>query len=82
MLGSLSQVKTPGRALLSVREGDKHRVVDLAAKLLRQGFELDATHGTAVVLGKRVLIRVWSTKCMRGVHTFRIASRMASIPIL
>ncbi|MDN6682217.1 MAG: carbamoyl-phosphate synthase large subunit, partial [Enterobacterales bacterium] len=52
MLGSQSKVKTPGRALLSVREGDKHRVVDLAAKLLKQGFELDATHGTAIVLGE------------------------------
>jgi len=26
--------------------------VDLAAKLLKHGFELDATHGTAVVLGE------------------------------
>lgn len=52
MLGSQSGMKKSGRALLSVREGDKHRVVDLAAKLLKQGFELDATHGTAVVLGE------------------------------
>ena len=35
-----------------MREGDKARVVDLAASLLKQGFELDATHGTAVVLGE------------------------------
>ena len=41
-----------GRALLSVREGDKERVVDPAAKLLKFGFELDATHGTAIVLGE------------------------------
>ncbi len=45
-------MKKQGRALLSVREGDKERVVDLAAKLLKQGFELDATHGTAIVLGE------------------------------
>ena len=45
-------MKKHGRALLSVREGDKERVVDLAAKLLKQGFELDATHGTAIVLGE------------------------------
>ena len=45
-------MKKQGRALLSVREGDKERVVDLAAKLLIQGFELDATHGTAIVLGE------------------------------
>lgn len=41
-----------GRALLSVRNNDKQRVVDLAAKLLELGFELDATHGTAVILGE------------------------------
>ncbi|OOE43398.1 carbamoyl phosphate synthase large subunit [Salinivibrio kushneri] len=41
-----------GRALLSVRNNDKQRVVDLAAKLLKLGFELDATHGTAVILGE------------------------------
>ncbi|MEM8028144.1 carbamoyl-phosphate synthase large subunit, partial [Morganella morganii] len=52
MLGSSSSLKKKGRALLSVREGDKARVVDLAAKLLKQGFELDATHGTAIVLGE------------------------------
>ncbi|ECN7237205.1 carbamoyl phosphate synthase large subunit, partial [Salmonella enterica subsp. enterica serovar Newport] len=51
-LGSNSTMKKQGRALLSVREGDKERVVDLAAKLLKQGFELDATHGTAIVLGE------------------------------
>lgn len=41
-----------GRALLSVREKDKQRVVDLAKKLIAQGFALDATHGTAVTLGE------------------------------
>ncbi|MFA0084216.1 carbamoyl phosphate synthase large subunit [Vibrio sp. 10N.286.49.C2] len=41
-----------GRALLSVREGDKERVVDLASKLTKLGYQLDATHGTAVILGE------------------------------
>lgn len=41
-----------GRALLSVRHGDKERVVNLAAKLLELGYDLDATHGTAVTLGE------------------------------
>jgi carbamoyl-phosphate synthase large subunit len=50
-LGSNSTMKKPG-VLLSIREGDKERVVDLAAKLLKFGFELDATHGTAIVLGE------------------------------
>ncbi|AWK14498.1 carbamoyl-phosphate synthase large subunit [Candidatus Fukatsuia symbiotica] len=52
MLASQSGIKKRGRVLLSVRAGDKARVVDLAAKLLAQGFELDATHGTAIVLGE------------------------------
>ena len=41
-----------GRALLSVREGDKERVVDLASNLVKLGYQLDATHGTAVILGE------------------------------
>lgn len=41
-----------GRVLLSVRNSDKKRVVDLARKLQALGYELDATHGTAVVLGE------------------------------
>lgn len=36
-LGSSSTMRKSGRALLSVREGDKERVVDTAAKLLKQG---------------------------------------------
>lgn len=52
MLASQSGIEKRGRVLLSVREGDKARVADLAAQLLQQGFELDATHGTAVVLGE------------------------------
>ncbi|XOD69957.1 MAG: carbamoyl-phosphate synthase large subunit [Sodalis sp. (in: enterobacteria)] len=50
MLGSQSRMKKSGRALLSVREGDKDRIVDLATNLLNQGFKLDATHDTAVIL--------------------------------
>ncbi|MDM3770123.1 hypothetical protein O9495_18765, partial [Proteus mirabilis] len=52
MFGSNSTMKKKGRALVSVREGDKMRVVDLASKLLKNGFELDATHGTAIFLGE------------------------------
>ncbi len=39
-----------GRVLLSVREGDKKRVVDLAKQLLELGYAIDATSGTAKVL--------------------------------
>nr|WP_086940615.1 carbamoyl-phosphate synthase large subunit [Thaumasiovibrio occultus] len=40
------------RALLSVRAGDKKRVATLAKQLIDLGYELDATHGTAVALGE------------------------------
>ena len=52
MFGCSSTIKKSGRALLSVRENDKAKVVDLAVKLIEHGFELDATHGTAIVLGE------------------------------
>ena len=51
-LGSVKDVPRDGRALLSVRPGDKKRVVELAHKLIDLGYVLDATHGTAVVLGE------------------------------
>ncbi|QYJ87128.1 carbamoyl-phosphate synthase large subunit [Shewanella mesophila] len=51
-LGATSEVPKSGRALLSVRNSDKNRVADLAAKLIELGYEIDATHGTAVVLGE------------------------------
>ncbi|MGL5224929.1 MAG: ATP-grasp domain-containing protein, partial [Aeromonas sp.] len=51
-LGANHAVPKEGRALLSVRHSDKAQVVDLAAKLLALGYELDATHGTAVALGE------------------------------
>lgn len=52
MLGSQSSIEKQGRALLSMRDNDKTRVVDLAIYLLQQGFVLDATHGTAAVLSE------------------------------
>ena len=51
-LGCGKRYTDRGRALLSVRNNDKKRIVDLAKQLLELGFELDATHGTAVVLGE------------------------------
>ncbi|MCL1050937.1 carbamoyl-phosphate synthase large subunit [Shewanella abyssi] len=51
-LGATSEVPKSGRALLSVRDSDKARVADLAAKLIELGYEIDATHGTAVILGE------------------------------
>ncbi|WP_041069229.1 carbamoyl-phosphate synthase large subunit [Candidatus Ishikawella capsulata] len=52
MLGEKSKMKKTGRALLSVRENDKKRIVDLATQLQYFGFEIDATYGTATVLIK------------------------------
>ncbi|XAV89006.1 MAG: carbamoyl-phosphate synthase large subunit [Candidatus Symbiodolus clandestinus] len=46
------QMPKIGRALLSVHDGDKRRVVDLATQLLGLGFQLDATQGTAAVLSE------------------------------
>ncbi|MCL1058316.1 carbamoyl-phosphate synthase large subunit [Shewanella gelidimarina] len=51
-LGATCEVPKSGRALLSVRNSDKARVADLAAKLIELGYEIDATHGTAVILGE------------------------------
>ncbi|MBX3701269.1 MAG: carbamoyl-phosphate synthase large subunit [Dokdonella sp.] len=36
----------PGRAFLSVRDGDKQRLVEVARELLRRGFSIVATGGT------------------------------------
>ncbi len=52
MFSCSSTIKKFGRVLLSVKENDKIKVIDLAAKLIEHGFKLDATHGTAIVLGK------------------------------
>jgi len=49
-LGSTKEVAQIGRALISVRHSDKKRVAKLAQKLIDLGFELDATHGTMIVL--------------------------------
>ncbi|MCU8086827.1 carbamoyl-phosphate synthase large subunit [Shewanella sp. SM21] len=51
-LGATAEVPKSGRALLSVRNSDKKRVADLAAKLIELGYQIDATHGTAIILGE------------------------------
>lgn len=47
-----ASVKLPrsGNVLISIREGDKLKVVDIAKDLLSQGFQLVATRGTAKAL--------------------------------
>ncbi len=49
-LGASIEIARGGRALISVRDSDKVRVIDLAKKLIESGFELDATRGCQKVL--------------------------------
>jgi len=51
-LGAGVSVPKSGRALISVRNSDKKRVVELAKQLVDLGYDVDATHGTAVILGE------------------------------
>ncbi|PPI88634.1 carbamoyl phosphate synthase large subunit [Candidatus Pantoea edessiphila] len=52
MLSAKDNLEKNGKAFLSVRANDKRRIVDLAIKLQKFGFELDATYGTALILSK------------------------------
>ncbi len=49
-LGSLSNMKKSGKALLSVREQDKSRLLEVAKRLIAHGFTIDATLGSAKLL--------------------------------
>lgn len=49
-LGSMSTMKKNGKALLSVRDQDKRRVLEVAKQLIEHGFTIDATTGTAELL--------------------------------
>ena len=49
-LGSLSSMKKSGKALLSVRDQDKTRLLKIAKRLIAHGFSIDATFGTAKAL--------------------------------
>ena len=46
-LGAGQPIPSGGKALLSVRQNDKTRVLELAKVMLEKGFELEATQGTA-----------------------------------
>ncbi|AEO07957.1 carbamoyl-phosphate synthase large subunit [Buchnera aphidicola] len=52
MLGSHTNMKKSGRVLISVRNDDKKNIVNLAIKLQKIGFKIDATRGTSIVLKK------------------------------
>lgn len=49
-LGADKMIPKKGTAFLSVKDGDKHRVIDLAQSLTELGFKIVATEGTAKAL--------------------------------
>jgi carbamoyl-phosphate synthase large subunit len=49
-LGASDEIPTSGTAFISVRERDKSGVVDVARALIKQGFKLVATRGTAQII--------------------------------
>ncbi|MGQ8363986.1 carbamoyl-phosphate synthase large subunit [Glaciecola sp. 1036] len=49
-LGASAPLPEAGKVLLSVRNNDKKRIVDLAKQLLESGFVIEATRGTAEAL--------------------------------
>ncbi|XBC44496.1 MAG: carbamoyl-phosphate synthase large subunit [Buchnera aphidicola (Schlechtendalia peitan)] len=69
MLGAQTHMKRSGRALLSVKNNDKSRIINLAKKLVKIGFKLDATIGTARVLQKHAIkVRIVSKVNERRPH--------------
>ncbi|BBI01129.1 carbamoyl phosphate synthase large subunit [Buchnera aphidicola (Nipponaphis monzeni)] len=52
LLAAQSNIKKNGRVLLSIHNDDKKNVVNLAIKLKKFGFKIDATYGTAMILKK------------------------------
>jgi carbamoyl-phosphate synthase large subunit len=63
-----ASIKAPavGQAFISVREGDKPRVLDVAKLLLEKGFTLVATHGTATYLQSKGLACAHINKVIEG----------------
>jgi len=51
-LGAGAALAKKGKALISVRDSDKRRLMDLARGLLALGFKLEATRGTAKMLAE------------------------------
>ena len=55
-----------GKAFLSVRDGDKERLLPVARELLRRGFSLVATSGTSTFLAENGLICERINKVLEG----------------
>ncbi|QFQ32881.1 carbamoyl-phosphate synthase large subunit [Buchnera aphidicola (Aphis fabae)] len=66
MLGAHTNMKKSGRVLLSVRDDDKKRIINLAVKLQKFGFLIDATKGTSIALKKAGIISRLVNKVYEG----------------
>ncbi|CAL4319903.1 Carbamoyl-phosphate synthase large chain [Buchnera aphidicola (Protaphis terricola)] len=66
MLSAHTNMKKSGRVLLSVRDNDKKNIVDLAIKLKKFGFKIDATKGTSIALKKSGIISRLVNKVHEG----------------
>ncbi len=60
------KLPTSGVAFLSVREADKHALVEIARRLVHLGFSLVATHGTAAYLRAAGLLVKGINKVLEG----------------
>lgn len=49
-LGAGQPIPQPGKALISVRQTDKARAINLARSMIEKGFTVEATQGTAAEL--------------------------------
>ncbi len=67
-LGGDSRLPNKGVAFVSVREADKHRVVELSSKLVEAGFEVMTTEGTGKVLDDAGVPNVKVAKVTDGVR--------------
>jgi len=60
------QLPTTGTAFLSVRDSDKAAAADLARELIKLGFAIRATHGTAQTLSAAGIAAVGINKVLEG----------------
>ena len=66
MLASGTRLPTSGTAFLSVRDADKPALIEIARRLVNLGFDLVATHGTALALTKAGLAVRGVNKVLEG----------------
>ncbi len=66
MLASGTRLPTSGTAFLSVRDADKPALIEIARRLVNLGFELVATHGTALALTQAGLAVRGVNKVLEG----------------